>query len=408
MEIDIHIYDNKDLVVISKRQHYVFDRLLRFFKNATVFAVCAFCVTVLLIYYKHHGVTSNKDGILKVLDKITIIIEQRNLLKGTSIDDDLSILPSVAKIDEETHQVGSVYNLNAQKAVEKMKANVKANDDMQMAETIEEKAEIRKHFLLENTEIERATEIMDGVIKKAKNNSEVKKKEHQSLLRIKKEMIDIYYIYDVIPVKEEDPYYKYYFKFMASAKLAFEEGEPEPIVVAFLYGISMLTMWVFGISALLFVPSFIFFIHKSFERFPGTRTRSFRRFQFYAANVLPFVIFSFVVTKENKLDPKSLVFLQNADFFTLLFGAIVVSCLIWTVNEFIPITFRFSLLSFVLCFSLFLLFKGIPVALYVMIFGILLYCTFGINQMEKVVRHSVAYDLEPRTDAHVPTINNID
>ncbi|BBM86674.1 hypothetical protein [Candidatus Uabimicrobium amorphum] len=405
-------FSEQDLAIAGQRQDFLYCCLVLFFKRTVILAVGLFCLTVLVLYSRYHGVISDQDGIKK-------ISQHAEVVKKALEESDAKIQEkrkSLKKAKKATPQVPG----DIKKAQDELDAALKADNLIKDIKDIETTGDslftqenlttstVKKYsekiMNIDNDVRDRLQSTLETLEQPELDATQLEEhlKKVSLVKNAQKSFEKMQKIASVIPLETSRSFKqeKYYFSFMVSLQEAYNEWRPQTALTAIFSSILLLIIWVFMIAAILFIPFFIFFVDKSFKRFPSGEFKGFRRFQFYAAVILPFVIFAFIIAwRAHDIDPEMLSFLQNTSLLTLVTSAVVISCCIWAINELIPVTFRFSLFSVMLYSSLLLLFVGNPVALYVMIFGILLYSIFGMEQFEKVVHGLVTYDMDPVEEA---------
>lgn len=173
--------------------------------------------------------------------------------------------------------------------------------------------------------------------------------------------------------------------------------------IAFILGLfSRFIVWLFVIISLVFVPYMTYQAHHASRYTVGSvATRPFRWVQLYAATFLPMAVFattwmSFANEGTQEVSIKVASF-REAMVIAILAALVVLALL--AINHWIPIrlaAFRISFLSILLYSSLFLAYGlGWSFASHSMVFGILIYLTFGSSQFSDLARRVSLYDIDP-------------
>lgn len=171
-------------------------------------------------------------------------------------------------------------------------------------------------------------------------------------------------------------------------------------IIAFILSLfSILTMWLYVIWTLSFIPYIAYQAQQTARKYKiGVGSRSFRWLQLYAATFLPAITFALAWNSF----PSS----SNVDFyittlkdgvFIVIGAALVFSTLFFSVRV-IPsklLVLHVAIISILLYISLFLSYGfGYGIASFATLFGILIYLTFNFQELDEIGRRITIYDID--------------
>ena len=171
------------------------------------------------------------------------------------------------------------------------------------------------------------------------------------------------------------------------------------LIASFLSLISILVMWIFTVWSVILVPYISIQAYKiSRELEIQVGTKALRWAELWISTFLPLVIFAMIWNIV--ADPNSVAELDITtlgDGLVVLAGSIIVVGLLWLINS-IPtryVTVHLAVISSLLYLTLLLTYGvGFGLASNCMLFGVLIYLTFGLEKFGDLVRRITVYDLD--------------
>jgi len=174
---------------------------------------------------------------------------------------------------------------------------------------------------------------------------------------------------------------------------------------------SVLTMWIFVIWSVFFIPYIAYRAHKvsiSSKTKLNIETKSFRWLQLYLSTLLPTVIFA--IAWSSVPDPSVSVMQLKSfeEWLTVIVGSLLIWGSLWFILKSISIvkvTLHLSFLSSLLYISIFITYGfGYGEVAYSTLFGIFLYLTFTYNQLEEIGRRIAIFDIDPELAEYIEEI----
>jgi hypothetical protein len=164
--------------------------------------------------------------------------------------------------------------------------------------------------------------------------------------------------------------------------------------------VSVLVMWIFVFWSLFLIPFITIQAYRVSRRFEiPAGTKVLRWAQLWISTFLPIAIFAVVWNSIANPDVNAKLNIQSLeDLIIVAVGAVVVVALLWCINL-IPsrfVTIHIPLLSSLLYTTLFITYGwGFGLASNSMLFGVLIYLTFGLDKFEELARRITIYDIDP-------------
>jgi hypothetical protein len=172
------------------------------------------------------------------------------------------------------------------------------------------------------------------------------------------------------------------------------------VIATFLSLISVLVMWIFVIWSISFIPFVGYQAIKASQKLGISRgTKPFKWVQLGISVLIPLVTFALIWNGAANLEVNTSFYIESViDAILLVLGIAAVIILLVGINKLVPphlVTVRVSLLSFMLYITLFLTYGwGVGLASNSMLFGVLIYLMFGMNDVGQLARRITIYDID--------------
>ncbi len=174
------------------------------------------------------------------------------------------------------------------------------------------------------------------------------------------------------------------------------------VITLLLSFVSILVMWIFVIWSIFFIPFVGYQAIKASQKLGVSQeTKSFKWVQLGISILIPLVTFALIWNSAANVEVNTSLHIESGiDAILVVIGIVIVISLLTGINKLVPphlVNVRVSLLSFMLYTTLFLTYGwGVGLASNSMLFGVLIYLMFGMNDIGQLARRITIYDIDTK------------